>query len=722
MVAAFNRLTIAAKLMAIAGASIGLLLLLAFSVVIFQTNGVVGTLTSDAAGAQAKSEANALQADLERVEAAAQSMAASVATLHQSGNRDRTLAMNVLKPNTAASSLVLGSWFFAEPNGWDGGDSGAVGHPASNGSGAFMPYWVKQEGGVSMEPNTEAGVYSADYYALAKASGKGAITDPYPYAVGAKTITMTSIAFPVVSGGRTIGVAGLDIALDDISKRLGALRPFGTGRVMLVSGSGMWVAHPDEKLRMKPYADAGLDTLKAALSGGETQVIDDGVEMDGEAARRIVTPIKLKGLNATWGLVMDVPEATISAPAHSLAWQLMLGGLLILGAVIGGLFLAARNIIARPMGELSNAVDRLAKGEQLAVPQCDRQDEIGTLARAADVFRQAAEDRASADARAAEAQKLITDSIGEGLAALSAGNLSHELKQPFPPEFEQLKTDFNGAVASLREAMTSIARSTGNIHGGSGEISQASDDLSRRTEQQAASLEETAAAMTEITTTVQNSAAGANEANRLVQAAQQDAQASSQVVGDAVAAMAEIEKSSQEIAKIIAVIDKIAFQTNLLALNASVEAAHAGEAGRAFAVVANEVRALAQRSADAAQEIGALISNSTKQVDSGVSLVGEAGKALERIIGSVGEISGLVSQIAMAADQQSSALAQVNTAIVEMDKVTQQNAAMVEESTAAARSLADEATGLAQLVGHFNVVGSSSRRAGPAAAPTAKAA
>ncbi|HEY0043681.1 MAG TPA: methyl-accepting chemotaxis protein, partial [Allosphingosinicella sp.] len=234
---------------------------------------------------------------------------------------------------------------------------------------------------------------------------------------------------------------------------------------------------------------------------------------------------------------------------------------------------------------------------------------------------------------------------------------------------------------------------------------------------------------TEITTTVQNSATGANEANRLVNATQADAQASSKVVGDAVAAMAEIEKSSQEITQIIAVIDKIAFQTNLLALNASVEAAHAGEAGRAFAVVANEVRALAQRSADAAQEIGALISNSSKQVENGVGLVGEAGKALGRIIGSVDEISGLVSQIAMAADQQSSALAQVNTAIVEMDKVTQQNAAMVEESTAAARSLADEATGLARLVGRFDTGEAAATatvtplpvRARPAPAPRAPA-
>jgi methyl-accepting chemotaxis protein len=376
----------------------------------------------------------------------------------------------------------------------------------------------------------------------------------------------------------------------------------------------------------------------------------------------------------------------------------------IVGALGLGVFVA-RSGITGPILRLQETMRTLAAGNnKVEVEGTGRGDEIGSMAKAVLVFRDAAvaqEQAAAEKARADAAQAKVVHELADNLGKLAGGDLTVSLNG-FPADYRKLQEDFNAAVSELRGALSGISRATGNIHGGSGEISQASDDLSRRTEQQAASLEETAAAMTEITTTVQNSAAGANEANKLVIATQADAQESSKVVGDAVAAMAEIEKSSQEITQIIAVIDKIAFQTNLLALNASVEAAHAGEAGRAFAVVANEVRALAQRSADAAQEIGALISNSSKQVENGVGLVGEAGKALGRIIGSVDEISGLVSQIAMAADQQSSALAQVNTAIVEMDKVTQQNAAMVEESTAAARSLADEATGLARLVGRFD--------------------
>jgi methyl-accepting chemotaxis protein len=376
----------------------------------------------------------------------------------------------------------------------------------------------------------------------------------------------------------------------------------------------------------------------------------------------------------------------------------------ILGALVVG-YVVSRIGITVPIARLQQTMRTLAAGNHaIAVVGQERRDEIGEMAKAVLVFRDTAVEQkkgeaAKAAADAAQAQ-VVTD-LAAALGKLSGGDLTVSLHN-FPEEYAKLESDFNAAVGSLKDAMGEIAGATTNIHGGSNEISQASDDLSRRTEQQAASLEETAAAMTEITATVQNSAAGANEANKLVQATQADASESSKTVADAVAAMAEIEKSSQEITKIIEVIDKIAFQTNLLALNASVEAAHAGEAGRAFAVVANEVRALAQRSADAAQEIGQLISNSSKQVEGGVNLVGEAGKALGRIIGSVDEISTLVSQIAMAADQQSSALAQVNTAITEMDKVTQQNAAMVEESNAAARSLTDEATGLARLVGRFD--------------------
>jgi methyl-accepting chemotaxis protein len=258
-------------------------------------------------------------------------------------------------------------------------------------------------------------------------------------------------------------------------------------------------------------------------------------------------------------------------------------------------------------------------------------------------------------------------------------------------------------MGALKDTISVVVTNVSAIRTGSGEISQAADDLSRRTEQQAASLEETAAALDEITATVNRTAAGARQAAETVRAAKSDAETSGNIVRDAVSAMGAIEQSAREINQIIGVIDEIAFQTNLLALNAGVEAARAGDAGRGFAVVASEVRALAQRSAEAAKAIKALITASTGQVTTGVSLVGQTGEALQRIVGRVAEIDDLMSEIAASAQEQASGLHQVNIAVNQMDQVTQQNAAMVEESTAASHSLTQEAASLAGSVSRFQI-------------------
>jgi methyl-accepting chemotaxis protein len=294
--------------------------------------------------------------------------------------------------------------------------------------------------------------------------------------------------------------------------------------------------------------------------------------------------------------------------------------------------------------------------------------------------------------------QLVTQSMGE----LAAGNLVHRMPD-LPPAYGKLRDDFNTAMAQLLTTMNSIVANTGTLRSSTGEISQAADDLSRRTEQQAASLEETAAALDEITSTVRKTAEGANDARLAVSTTKTDAEHSGVVVQDAVKAMAEIEESAQQISKIIGVIDEIAFQTNLLALNAGVEAARAGEAGRGFAVVASEVRALAQRSAEAAKEIKALISRSSELVARGVKLVDETGLSLSRIAGQVAQINDGVVGIAASAAEQATGLVQVNTAINQMDQVTQQNAAMVEQSTAASHNLAEDIEALLALTAQFEL-------------------
>jgi len=323
---------------------------------------------------------------------------------------------------------------------------------------------------------------------------------------------------------------------------------------------------------------------------------------------------------------------------------------------------------------------------------------------------------ASAHHNSSESQAQLVGALADALGRLSAGDLTAQVIESVAPDYQRLKDDFNAAVAALREAMAAIAANTDGIRSGADEIAQSSDDLSRRTEHQAASLEETAAALDELTANVKKSAAGARQASEVVDQAKGEAQRSGEVVRQAVAAMGEIEKSSHQISQIIGVIDEIAFQTNLLALNAGVEAARAGEAGRGFAVVAQEVRALAQRSAEAAKQIKGLISASSAQVGAGVDLVGQTGDALDRIVSKVAEIDSLVSEISASSQEQATGLAQVNTAVNEMDQVTQQNAAMVEESTAASHTLRGEADELMRLVSGFRI-GAPGRAAAPARSP-----
>ena len=313
------------------------------------------------------------------------------------------------------------------------------------------------------------------------------------------------------------------------------------------------------------------------------------------------------------------------------------------------------------------------------------------------------ERRLEADRLAAQVQASVVQSTGRALSALAAGDLSYRITDAFPGDYAVLREDFNRAIAALDQAVAVIRVNAASMQSGANEISSAAEDLSRRTERQAAGLEETAAALDQITATVRRTAENAQSADAVVGQTRTQAETGGAVVQRAVSAMEQIEASSAQIGQIIGVIDEIAFQTNLLALNAGVEAARAGEAGRGFAVVAQEVRALAQRSADAAKEIKDLINVSGDQVSAGVERVGRTREALQRIIARVAEINTQVNAIAASARDQAEGLGEVNATMGEMDRVVQQNAAMVEETTAAAHALRNEAQELAQRVDMFEI-------------------
>ena len=389
--------------------------------------------------------------------------------------------------------------------------------------------------------------------------------------------------------------------------------------------------------------------------------------------------------------------------------RLLLIATLVLG-VLGALGLAfvARRFLVAPLLELIGVMRRLGSGElEVHVPSIHRRNEIGEMAQVVRQFQQAAleqkrlEQELNGEAR--KHQSRMIEELGNALEAFARGDLSIELNAAFPAEYEAIRVNFNNARSELADALSKVLHGTESIKSGCSGISNAADDLARRTEQQAASLQETAAATDQITASIRQTAKDAETANGVVAQANSEANDGGTVVRDAIAAMDGIERSSQEITNIITVIEGISFQTNLLALNAGVEAARAGDAGKGFAVVANEVRALAQRSADAASNIKKLIMASSKQVENGVQLVGETGQRLERIGERVEEVLSLISKISVSTRSQADGFVQINTALSAMDRMTQQNASMVVESTSSSRALAAEADDFASLVGRFNL-------------------
>jgi methyl-accepting chemotaxis protein len=413
------------------------------------------------------------------------------------------------------------------------------------------------------------------------------------------------------------------------------------------------------------------------------------------------------------------------AVGAGLASPFVVAGLATLVGTLTLLILAWSAASRRAMAGLTRSVEGLGAGRYDQPVGGADDHEIGAVARALDGFRhdlarnerhraeQEAE-RAVAEAERqrradevaafARAQAAAVATLGEGMEKLADGDLIWRMREDgFDAEARKAPRDFNAAVESLQQTMAGILGAARSIRSGCGEISTAADDLSRRTERQAAGLEQTAAALDQITATVRRSSDSAEKARGVTQSTKANAERSGKVVREAVEAMGGIEKSSQSITQIIGVIDEIAFQTNLLALNAGVEAARAGDAGRGFAVVAQEVRALAQRSADAAKEIKSLIRASSEQVGKGVKLVGETGQTLDQILAQVDEINDLVGEIAASSKEQAVGLAEVNVAVNQMDQVTQQNAAMVEQSTAASHALASEAAELERLIGRFQV-------------------
>jgi methyl-accepting chemotaxis protein len=377
--------------------------------------------------------------------------------------------------------------------------------------------------------------------------------------------------------------------------------------------------------------------------------------------------------------------------------------------------------VSTPISQVSAVTKRLAEGGEAVVPHRDRNDEIGDVAKAVEMFRQAAVNRAEADRRNAAEQQIVTSSLGTGLAALTQGDLTADVSADFPPAYAQLKTNFNDALAALRDLVGGVSESAQTIRTGSGEIAHASEDLARRTEANAASLEETSAALTQIDGRLKATAVAATRTLERADQAIATVGGGRSVADEAVQAMVRVSDSARGIDSVIEGVDKIAFQTRVLAMNAAVEAGRAGDAGRGFAVVADLVSALAMRAEEEAKRARDQLTVTQADIGTAVDAVQKVDGALANISGDVGEVHTLLSTMAADNKAQSSAISEISTAIGTMDHATQQNAAMVEQTSAAARNLNGEVTALTEQAGRFTVDAGARRQPAPRTATPAAA-
>ncbi len=540
------------------------------------------------------------------------------------------------------SEDFIGSSAAYEPDALDGKDAEFAGQaPLYDATGRFMPYWTRgAQGKLNAEPIVFVTTPGGnDWYDVPKATGRSHFTEPYMYPINGKDVLIASLAAPIKANGQFKGVVTGDFQLTTLGTMLAEMKVMEQGTLALISSGGLYASHKDHARNGKKADDLPAAALEAIKQGKSYEYIDAA------GIVHVLQPLRVSPDIAPWAISLAFPHSVATAPARALAGYAALVSI-VCAVLAVFVMVTVQRRLTRPLRLLGHAMTDLSSGN---------------------------------------------------------ADLSARLAVRGNDELAEIARGFNGFVAKIQDVLARVRSSSDAVAVASSEIRQGNADLSVRTEQQASALEETAASMEELNGTVKQNADNARQANQLAESASDVAVRGGEVVAQVVDTMASISDASKKVVDIIGVIDGIAFQTNILALNAAVEAARAGEQGRGFAVVATEVRNLAQRSAAAAKEIKSLIGDSVDKVSMGAMLVEEAGKTMSDVVSSVRQVSDIVAEISAASSEQSTGIGQVNQAIVQMDGVTQQNAALVEEAAAAAESLQQQAATLVALVGEFRI-------------------
>jgi methyl-accepting chemotaxis protein len=746
------------KVALLGGAALTAVFAVGMTLLVQQVGGTLEAQTRQLQAETTEGIAAQVSTDLLRGERAAEGIVTALQGLHTAGVKDRAVYDATIRQFLERNPGLLGAWSGWEPNALDGNDAASVNKPGHDATGRYVPYWNRGSGAVVLEPLTGYDQPGAgDYYLQPKALGRAVAIEPYNYTVAGKDMLIMSFGAPIMDGTTYLGTGGVDLSLSDINTRMAELKPFGTGNVAVVSAKGIVVAHPDPQMIGKTLdaADPMSAIVTAALADNTAK------EADNAEIRQTAAPFSVGGTEDRWVVVTSVPLATLQAAVNEGRTTIIALSAICVLVACAILFGLIRQLVGGPLGAMGRTVKVMAEGDySVSVPGTGRVDEVGTLARAVEVFRE--NGRKVAEMTEAEAVRIIRDQeervkmmaelqqafggvvdaaidgdfskrvaaefpdaelnalagsvnslvgtvdrglgeTGEVLSALAQTDLTQRVHGQYGGAFARLKDDTNAVAERLTEIVGQLKGTSRSLKTATGEILSGANDLSERTTKQAATIEETSAAMEQLASTVTANAQNAQQASEAAGRVTVAAEQGGGVMQEANAAMERITTSSGKISNIIGMIDDIAFQTNLLALNASVEAARAGDAGKGFAVVAVEVRRLAQSAAGASSEVKALIEQSGGEVKAGSRLVAEAAEKLEAILVAARSSNQLMEKIARDSHEQASAIEEVNTAVRQMDEMTQHNAALVEETNAAIEQTEAQATELDRIVEVFQV-------------------
>jgi len=586
-----------------------------------------------------KQEADGIGSDVEKTFEAAfgtlDTLRDSFITLRKNGITDRRVYVDVLRATLESNPSFFGTWTGWEPNAFDGKDAEFANTGGVNdATGRFVPYVVRGASGIAYEPLKDYDKPGAgDYYQLAFKSGEPQILEPFSYDAVGQEVTMTSLVLPIIIDGKTVGVVGVDMSLNQMAEQLRAIKPYGTGSVSLISNTGLWAAYAKADQIGKPITDQdpNFNQDLPDIAVGKLRTRQDFSESLNTDVIRVFQPVQSDAKTSPWSLMVNLPLDKIMAPVTELTYYTVgaaLGAVLLLALVI---FLLTRSLIAKPIGGLTGAVSKLAEGNTaIEVPATKRGDELGVMARAVEFFRQKLIEIEQLRQKQKQAEIEAAEARRKGMLELA----------------DSFEASVKGVVQSVSSAATELQASSQSM-------ASIAEETTRQSAAVAAATQQASASVTTVATASEELSASIGEISRQVSDSSTVARSAVEEVSRTGQTVETLAQAAEKIGGIVQLINEIASQTNLLALNATIEAARAGDAGKGFAVVASEVKNLATQTAKATEEISA-------QIGSMQTVTKDAVGAMQKIRSTIDRVNEIASAIASAVEEQSAATKEIS--------------------------------------------------------------